>query len=160
MKYEPIIRLSAFALVLCSLLLLEYLWPRRKLSLPRRERWTANFGVLAFNTALVRLIFPLGAVGVAIWAENKSFGLLNQVAWPLTLEAILAVLLLDLAIYGQHVFFHRWPPLWRLHRMHHTDPDFDLSTGNRFHLFEILLSMAFKAALTFRRWASFSSRLC
>lgn len=124
--------------------LLEAWLPRRRRRLSRKERWPANLGIVVFNALLARLLIPAGAMGVAVWAEAQGFGLFNILPLPGMMEVALAVMLLDLAIYGQHVLFHAVPVLWRLHMVHHADLDIDVSTGLRFHPIEILLSLVIK----------------
>ena len=144
---EASIRLGCFLGVLATMAFLEWMAPRRTLSLPRRLRWPSNLGIVAFNTLLVRFLVPLAAVGLAGAAEARGWGLFNSVALPQGLVVLVSVVLLDLAIYLQHVMFHAVPALWRLHRMHHADLDFDVTTGARFHPIEILLSMGIKLAV-------------
>jgi len=144
---EPWIRLAAFAGVLAAVALAEALLPRRARSLPRRARWPSNLGLVAVNTLLLRLVFPTAAVGFALFAEAEGWGLLNRVALPGWIEVAIAILVLDFAIYLQHVMFHAVPAFWRLHRMHHADLDIDVTTGARFHPVEILLSMGIKLAV-------------
>ncbi|UUR08213.1 sterol desaturase family protein [Sphingomonas glaciei] len=145
-QLEPWIRLGAFAGVLALLALGELLAPRRRQEVGRATRWPANLGLVALDTLLVRLLFPVAAVGAAIFAEERAWGLFNLLALPAWFEIALAVIILDLLIYGQHVLFHAVPPLWRVHRVHHADLEFDATTGLRFHPIEILLSMAIKIA--------------
>lgn len=121
----------------------EVLIPRRIGSQPRLWRWLSNLGLAVVNTALLRLL-PLAAVGVAAIAQQQGWGLFQIVALPTGAEIAIAVILLDLLIYGQHAMFHRVPLLWRVHRVHHTDLDLDSTTGIRFHPIEILLSMGLK----------------
>jgi sterol desaturase/sphingolipid hydroxylase (fatty acid hydroxylase superfamily) len=141
---EPLIRLGAFAGIFTAIALWELLAPRRRQTIPRRGRWPSNLAIVALDTLLVRVLFPVAAVGVALLAETRGFGLLQTVQAPLWLAIAASVLLLDLAIYFQHVLFHAVPVLWRVHRMHHTDLEFDVTTGARFHPIEIVLSMAIK----------------
>ena len=146
-SFEPIIRLLIFAAVFAIMAAWELLAPRRTQALKRTIRWPSNLGVVIIDTILVRILFPTTAVGLALVAEENGFGLLN--AWPVAswIAILLSVILLDLAIYLQHVLFHAVPALWRLHRMHHADLEFDLTTGVRFHPIEILLSMLIKLTL-------------
>jgi sterol desaturase/sphingolipid hydroxylase (fatty acid hydroxylase superfamily) len=123
------------------------LLPRRRLAIGRGRRWPSNLGVVAVDTALVRILFPTTAVGLALFAEAQGFGLFNVVALPAWVAVVASVVILDLAIYLQHVLFHAVPALWRLHRMHHADLEFDVTTGLRFHPIEILLSMLIKFAV-------------
>ena len=143
---EPLIRLAAFAAVLALMALWEWTSPRRPLSQSRRRRWPGNLGLVAVDTVLVRVLFPAGAVGAALLAEARGWGFFNAVAAPGWLTGAASVVLLDLVIFGQHVLFHRVPVLWRLHRVHHADLDFDVTTGLRFHPVEIGLSMLIKVA--------------
>jgi len=143
---ELVIRLGAFACVFGLMALWEVLAPRRKLSVGRGRRWPSNLGIVAVDVVLVRVLIPTAAVGVALIASGHGFGLFNLTSWPLTVEALLGFLILDLVIWGQHVAFHKVPWLWRLHRMHHADLDIDVTTGLRFHPIEILISMLIKMA--------------
>ncbi|MGQ0586465.1 MAG: sterol desaturase family protein, partial [Gammaproteobacteria bacterium] len=146
-SHEPLARGGAFALVLAAMLTAEALWARRAGPMRRRARWTANVSIVLIDTLLVRLLIPVGAAGTAAWAAQSGLGALNQVEWPAALEGLLAFLALDAAIYWQHRLFHRVPWCWRLHRMHHSDLEFDATTGVRFHPAEILLSMLIKIAV-------------
>jgi sterol desaturase/sphingolipid hydroxylase (fatty acid hydroxylase superfamily) len=130
--------------VFVAMALWEFIQPRRKQSIGRGWRWPNNLGVVALNTLLVRVVFPATAVGLALVAEARGWGLFNLVALPAWVGVVSSVVVLDLAIYLQHVLFHAVPALWRLHRMHHADLDFDVSTGLRFHPIEIVLSMLIK----------------
>jgi sterol desaturase/sphingolipid hydroxylase (fatty acid hydroxylase superfamily) len=145
--YEPVIRLAAFGGVFVAMAVWELLGPRRKQVIGRTWRWPNNLGVVAVDTLLVRILFPTAAVGFALLAEARGFGLFNMVALPAWIGVVASVLILDLAIYLQHVLFHAVPALWRLHRMHHADLEFDVTTGLRFHPIEILLSMLIKFAV-------------
>ncbi|WP_258806790.1 sterol desaturase family protein [Pseudidiomarina sp. CB1] len=137
-------RLGCFVGVLALMLLWEYWQPKRSATLPARKRWPANLGIVAMNTLTLRLLIPAGAIGAAVWSQESSFGLLQQASLPVWLITVLGFLILDCAIYWQHRLFHRIPLLWRVHRMHHADTDFDTTTGLRFHPVEILLSMLIK----------------
>ena len=143
---ETAVRLGFFVGIFALVALWELAAPRRTLTRSRWLRWYANIGIVALNTLLVRLIFPFAPVALAVVAADRGWGVLNLVAWPLWLEVVIAVLVLDLVIYLQHVMFHAVPALWRLHRMHHADLDFDVTTGSRFHTIEIALSMLLKFA--------------
>jgi sterol desaturase/sphingolipid hydroxylase (fatty acid hydroxylase superfamily) len=144
LTHEPAIRLGSFFGMLLLVAAWEALAPRRHRNVSRWRRWPSNLGVTALNTALLRMLIPLAAVGFAALGEARGFGLLNNIGLPGWAAGVIAFILLDLAIYLQHVMFHAVPALWRLHRMHHADLDFDVTTGARFHPFEILLSMGFK----------------
>ena len=145
--YESYIRLSAFFGVFVVMAAWEFIVPRRRQSIRREWRWPNNLGVVAVDILLVRILFPTTAVGLAILAQAHGFGLFNIIEMPAWIGVVASVTLLDLAIYLQHVLFHAVPSLWRLHRMHHADLDFDVSTGLRFHPIEILLSMIIKFAV-------------
>ena len=144
LTHEPFLRLAAFALVFASFAFWEASAPRRLRTLDRSQRWPGNLGVFAIDTLLVRVLFPTAAVGFALYAAARGWGLLGHAGLPAWLEIVATVLVLDLAIYAQHVLFHRVPALWRLHRMHHADLELDVTTGVRFHPIEILLSMLIK----------------
>ena len=142
---EPVLRISIFAGVLAVLMLVELWRPWRIAQQQRGARWPSNLGLVVLDSLLVRLIFPLGAAGVAILAEVKGWGLFNLVALPSYIVLPLGIIALDLVIYAQHVAFHMVPWLWRLHRVHHADTVLDVTTGLRFHPVEIVLSMLIKA---------------
>ncbi len=144
---EGALRLSFFLGILIAMALWEVAAPRRRREIPRVLRWTNNLGVVVVDTILVRLTFPLVAVGLALMAEERGWGLFNVIEAPAWIAVVVAFLALDLAIYLQHVMFHAVPALWRLHRMHHADLEFDVTTGLRFHPVEILLSMGIKLAV-------------
>ncbi len=144
---EAAIRLGVFLGVLLVMLLAEALAPRGGARPLGRRRWPANLALPVIGAALVRLVAPAGAVGAALWAEAQGVGLLPVLGVPAWGAVPLAVLLLDLTIYAQHRVFHRVPLLWRLHRMHHADPELDATTGLRFHPLEILASLAIKVAV-------------
>jgi sterol desaturase/sphingolipid hydroxylase (fatty acid hydroxylase superfamily) len=144
---EIIVRLSAFAGVFALLALWEVLAPRRKLGVGRAPRWPSNLGILVADVLIVRLVAPTAVVGAALLAAGRGWGLFHALGLRLSVAALLGILILDLVIYLQHILFHRVPLLWRLHRMHHADLDIDVTTGVRFHPFEILLSVVVKAAV-------------
>ncbi|MEO6226627.1 MAG: sterol desaturase family protein [Thermomonas sp.] len=141
------LRGGIFLGVLATLLVMEVLLRGPNPPPARGRRWPANVGLVLIDTVLARLLLPAGAVGAALWAQARGFGLLNQVAWPDWLEFGIALVLLDLAIYWQHRLLHAWPMLWRLHRVHHTDVTLDATSALRFHPLEILLSLAIKLVL-------------
>lgn len=144
MEIETALRLGSFVLVFGLVSLAEALKPHRKgfLAAPR---WWNNLGLSVLNSLLLRFSLGTLAYQTAVWGQSQGWGLLNQVQWPVTLELLLAVVAFDLLIYFQHVLFHALPLFWRLHRVHHADPGFDASTGLRFHPFELLLSLGYKA---------------
>jgi sterol desaturase/sphingolipid hydroxylase (fatty acid hydroxylase superfamily) len=142
--HEPAIRLGAFVGVLAVMASWEVLAPRRGQAVGRGTRWPGNLGIVVLDSLFVRLAFPTAAVGVALLAETRGWGLLHAVQVPTWLAFFAGVILLDLAIYLQHVLFHAVPALWRLHRVHHADLEFDVTTGVRFHPIETFLSMGIK----------------
>ena len=141
---ELLIRLAAFAGIFAVMAAWEILAPRRDQKLGRRTRWSGNIGIVIVDAVLVRLVFPITAVGLALVAEARGWGLFYVLDLPTWVSVPLAVMALDLAIYLQHVLFHAIPTLWRLHRMHHADLELDVTTGTRFHPIEIILSMGIK----------------
>jgi len=147
LAHEATIRLAIFLAVLAVMASLEAILPRRVRVIGRWRRWPANLGIVVLNTALVRLLLPVTAAGIALVFERQGVGLLPGLGLPPWAAFLAALVLLDLAVYLQHVLFHAVPGLWRLHRMHHADLDFDVTTGSRFHPIEILLSMAIKLAV-------------
>lgn len=141
---EALFRLGIFAAVFIVMLVWELLAPRRVLTVSKLQRWSSNLALLLLNGFVLRLLFPAAAVGLAYSAREMNWGLFNLLSLPIWFEFIAAVLLLDLAIYLQHLLMHRVPLLWRLHRVHHADLDIDLTTGSRFHTIEIVVSMLIK----------------
>jgi sterol desaturase/sphingolipid hydroxylase (fatty acid hydroxylase superfamily) len=146
MGNEVPVRLSFFFGVFAIIAVWEILSPRRTLSVSKGVRWINNLSLTFFNSFILRLLFPAAAVGVALLAQQKGWGLLNNYELPLWFSVVLAVIAMDFVIYLQHVMVHAIPVLWRLHRVHHADLDFDVTTGARFHTIEIILSMLIKFA--------------
>lgn len=144
LAHEPLIRMACFLAILAVMAAWEVAAPRRRREIPRLLRWSNNLGIVVVDTILLRLAFPVVAVGMALLAEDRGWGLFNALELPAWIPLVASVLALDLAIYLQHVMFHAVPAFWRLHRMHHADLEFDVTTGLRFHPVEILLSMAIK----------------
>jgi sterol desaturase/sphingolipid hydroxylase (fatty acid hydroxylase superfamily) len=131
---------------------LEVLVPRRERLLTRSRRWPTNLAMTVLNTLALRglaLLLPLLAVGAALDAEAQGWGLFNRFAWPPLVELVLAILILDFAIWAQHLITHKVPLFWRFHRVHHADRDMDVTTGFRFHPVEILASMGLKVGLVY-----------
>jgi sterol desaturase/sphingolipid hydroxylase (fatty acid hydroxylase superfamily) len=143
---EAGVRLGAFIAVFAAMALWEVAAPRWRRAYSRLKRWPSNLAVVALNTALVRTLLPVTAVSLALMGARRGWGLLNNLPIPTWTAIVASVILLDLAIYLQHVMFHAVPALWRVHRMHHADLDFDVTTGARFHPIEIVLSMVIKFA--------------
>ena len=147
MKNETLIRIVSFVFIFATIAIWELLSGRRPLSTSRKSRWTANLAIMLINPLLIRLVFPVLAVSMAVKARAHGWGLLNTVNLPYGLELVTGYIVLDLAIYLQHVMFHAVPLLWRLHMVHHADLDYDLTTGLRFHPIEAVLSMGVKLSV-------------
>jgi sterol desaturase/sphingolipid hydroxylase (fatty acid hydroxylase superfamily) len=147
LAHAGMVRFAAFAGLLIAFAGLEAALPRRRLGAPKPRRWFANLAIVAIGAATLKLAFhfvmPALAVGAALFAEGRGWGLLNATSWPLWLKGLLAFLALDCLIYWQHRLLHI-EPFWRLHLMHHADLDLDASSGLRFHPLEIVFSMALK----------------
>ena len=141
---ESFIRLSAFLGFFFLLTIIEVFSPRRDLLKLRRFRWLNNFGLVVVSSFLVRFLFPTAAIGVAIAVDANQWGMLHYFDLPQWLMIVLGFIILDFFIYTQHVMFHSLPLLWRMHRVHHSDLDCDVTTGLRFHPFEIVVSMLIK----------------
>ncbi len=152
MEHEAIIRLAVFIGLFALFAALEALAPRRARSQPRSTRWVTNWSITVLNTLTLRVMafaLPLLAVGAAIDAGTQGWGLFNMLSWPSWVEIILSILILDFAIWLQHLITHKIPVLWRLHRVHHADVDIDVTTAIRFHPVEIALSMVLKIGLIY-----------
>ncbi len=145
-QHEISVRLSFFFGVFGLMALWEIVAPRRSLKISRAVRWTNNLGLVFLNSFVLRLIFPAAAVGVAVFAVENNWGLLNYFEVPFPLAVVLSVVAMDFVVYLQHLLVHAAPTLWRLHRVHHADLDYDVTTGARFHPIEIVLSMLIKFA--------------
>ncbi len=146
MTNEKNIRMGFFFGMLIVMALWEIAAPRRALTVSKTVRWINNLGLVFFNSFLLRVIFPAAAVGVASFANSNGWGLLNYYDVPFIVALIVSIIAMDFVIYLQHVLVHAIPVLWRLHRVHHADPDYDVTTGARFHPIEILFSMLIKFA--------------
>jgi len=144
LNHEGAIRVSFFISILVVMTIWEMLVPRRLLQSSKSVRWTNNLALIILNTLTLRLLFPLAALGFTAYLHQHHLTLLNISHLPVELSIILTIILMDLAIYGQHVLFHYVPIFWRIHKVHHADTDYDVTTGLRFHTFEILLSMLIK----------------
>jgi sterol desaturase/sphingolipid hydroxylase (fatty acid hydroxylase superfamily) len=143
---EQTIRLIFFLGTLIAVALWEVIAPRRVLNDSKMRRWSTNLSLVLVNTLVVRFTLPILPVGLAIILQERGWGILNIIDLPHWTKIVLAVLILDGVVYLQHVLFHFLPTLWRLHRMHHADLDIDVTTGNRFHPLEILISIGIKLA--------------
>jgi len=146
-NHASFIRIGFFLAILIIMGSWEFIAPRRVLSLPRLTRWTGNLGIVFLNSIILRFLFPAGAVGMALLAESHGWGIFHSLTVPYAMAVILSVVIMDLAIYFQHIMLHAVPALWRLHRVHHVDLDFDVTTGGRFHPIEIVLSMLIKFSI-------------
>lgn len=144
---EVWLRLGVFLGVFSLMAAWEAFRPKRRLTQTRRRRWTINFGLEVLSVMLMRFSIGAAAWQTAQWAAAEHIGLFNRLPVPHWLAVVLSLILLDLAIYAQHIASHRWNWFWRLHQIHHSDPDFDVSTAIRFHPFEIMLSMLYKVML-------------
>ncbi|MGD9501866.1 MAG: sterol desaturase family protein [Methyloceanibacter sp.] len=148
---DGLIRFAVFAGVFLAMALIELVWPKRQLIASKRKRWLTNLGISVTGTLLLRLMaaaaVPVAAIAAAFYAEAKGIGILNQVAWPQWIKIAIALLVLDLAIWAQHLISHKVPLFWRLHQVHHADRDIDVTTAVRFHPVEIGLSMLWKIAV-------------
>jgi sterol desaturase/sphingolipid hydroxylase (fatty acid hydroxylase superfamily) len=151
---DGLIRLSIFAGVFLLMAAIELIRPKRTLSVSKARRWLTNLGIAGVDTLVLRLMaalaVPVAAVAAAFFAQEHKLGLLNQVDWPYWLNLVIALLVLDLAIWAQHLASHKVPLFWRLHQVHHADRDIDVTTAVRFHPIEIALSMLWKIAVAYR----------
>ncbi len=147
MSNEPVIRLSFFLGIFAVMAIWEFIAPRRVLTVSKVMRWSNNLGLVFLNSFILRLLFPAAAVGMAAFASEQGWGLLNYYDVPPVVAIIASVVAMDFIIYLQHVLVHAVPVLWRLHRVHHADLDYDVTTGSRFHPVEIILSMFIKFAI-------------
>jgi len=146
MNNEVTIRLSFFLGVFAAMALWELIAPRRALTVSKVVRWTNNLGLVFLNSFILRLLFPAAAVGMAAFASEQGWGVFNYYQTSFVVAVVVSVIAMDFIIYLQHVMVHAVPVLWRFHRVHHADPDFDVTTGARFHPIEIILSMLIKFA--------------
>lgn len=152
MENEALIRFGVFGSLFLLFAFLETRAPRRKLGRPRVKRWATNWAITIIDTLTLRALalgLPLLAVGAAVDAGTNGWGIFNALDWPVWIEVLLAVMLFDFAIWAQHLVTHKVPILWRLHRVHHADTDFDVTTAIRFHPVEIALSMLLKIGLVY-----------
>jgi len=147
LQNEPTLRLTAFVVVFFVIAMWEWLSPKRKRLSSIATRWLNNLSLMLINTLLIRLFFPMAAVGIALIISEQQIGLLNLIEIHPIAAVTLSVILLDCAVYWQHRLMHEIPWLWRMHRVHHADPEFDVTTGLRFHPFEIAISMIYKTLI-------------
>ncbi len=144
---ESVIRLGSFAGIFGLMAIWEVLASRRELTTSKGRRWVGNLSLVALDTLIVRLLFPTAALGMALMVQDLGWGVLNILSVPYWAAVVISVAVLDFAIYLQHVMFHAFPALWRLHMVHHADLDLDVTSGSRFHPIEIVLSMLIKVAV-------------
>jgi sterol desaturase/sphingolipid hydroxylase (fatty acid hydroxylase superfamily) len=153
-----LIRLGAFVGVFLVMAAIELAWPKRRLIASKGHRWLTNLGISVTAAVLLRLMaafaVPVAAIAAAFYARENGIGLLNAVGWPTWVKTVLALVVLDLAIWAQHLASHKIPILWRLHRVHHADRDIDVTTAVRFHPVEIALSMLWKIVVVLPLGAS------
>ncbi len=147
MENEAYIRLGVFFGIFIIMALYEVIAPKRKLTAPKAARWFTNLSITFLNSLLLRWLFPVLAIGIAYVVEEKGLGILNKIEMPEYMSVLIAVLFLDFIIYAQHYAFHMLHHPWKLHMMHHTDLDLDVTTGARFHPIEIMLSMFIKVSI-------------
>ena len=138
------IRMACFGGIFLIMALLEAGLPRRELKNGRLKRWPTNWGFILLDSLLVRLIFPIGGVGLALLAEERGWGLFGALGWSGWVAGVITFLALDLAVWFQHLVSHKVPLFWRIHRVHHADSEMDATTALRFHPIEILLSFVWK----------------
>ena len=141
------IRLYFFLWILLALMLFEFLFPRRDLHYSRKTRWTNNLSLIFLNSVLIRFVFPITLAGIALFTEERKIGAFNLFSGYMVIKTVLSIIILDLAIYWQHVLFHKIPLFWLIHRMHHTDLDIDVTSGLRFHPIEIIISTIIKVVV-------------
>lgn len=144
---ETSVRLGFFFGIFGIMALWELVSPRRPLQASKTVRWANNIGLVFFNSLILRLLFPAAAAGMALFVNAQGWGLFNYIDAPFWMAVLASVVIMDFIIWLQHVMVHAVPVLWRLHRVHHADRDFDVTTGARFHTLEILMSMCIKFAV-------------
>ena len=136
--------MASFAIVLTTMAVWELVAGRRELATGRGQRWLTNLTLLVLGIGVVRVVMPLSVVEIANLASTRGWGLLRQLELPLGIAIVVSVVALDLALYLQHLAFHHIKVLWRMHRVHHADPEFDVTTGLRFHPLEFIVSAVVK----------------
>ena len=141
---EGAVRLGIFTGIFVTMACTEAILPRRDRVQSRRIRWFTNWSLVIVDSLILRVVFPILAVGTAACAQRQGWGVLNLVSLPVWFEILVAIIVLDFAVWAQHLAFHKIPVLWRVHKVHHADRDMDVTTGIRFHPIEIILSMAYK----------------
>ncbi|WP_147126064.1 sterol desaturase family protein [Shimia ponticola] len=149
MENEALIRLSAFVGLFALFALMEAVWPRRETT---RKRWGTNWALVLVDTFALRLmaiLVPFLAIAAAVDAGRQGWGLFNAIDWPLWLEAVLAIVILDFVVWGHHVLNHKVDLFWRFHRVHHADEEMDVTTAIRFHPLESVISMIVKVGTVY-----------
>lgn len=146
LSHEKQVRMGFFFGMLAFIGFWELIAPKRALTMSKMVRWVNNLGLVFFNSFILRILFPAAAVGMAVFASDKGWGLFNYFSTQPWLAILASIIIMDLVIYLQHVMVHAVPVFWRLHRVHHADLDYDVTTGSRFHTLEIILSMLIKFA--------------
>ncbi len=159
MNVDLIIRITTFVGIFAIMAVWEMMASRRQWHTAKAKRWVINLAMVGFNSFFTRALFASGAFGAAVLAGQKEVGLFHQLDWPLWVEVIITLIVLDMVVYFQHVLMHAVPILWRLHMVHHSDLDFDVTTGVRFHPLEIALSMFIKVGTVILLGASPSAVL-
>jgi len=148
---EATVRLGAFVAIFAAMALYELWSPRLEREEMRgalkSRRWRTNLAIVVLSSICLRIVFPAAAVGTALYAEAQGYGLLRVIGVDPVIAGLIAFIILDFAVWLEHVVSHKWPLLWRIHRMHHSDQGFDLTTALRFHPLEIVLSMLWKAVI-------------
>lgn len=144
LEYEATLRMCSFIVLILLFMGLELIWPRRAVERKYRFRRLNNILLLLVNFIAVRLFVPLATFEVALFAAENEIGLLNLISIPFLFDVLITIVIFDLLIYVQHVVFHQFKFLWRIHRVHHTDLEFDVTTAIRFHPIEIVLSLFYK----------------
>jgi len=141
---EANLRLTFFLGVFIIMASLEFLTPRRKLVVNKLKRWANNLSLIILDSITVKILFPIVALGASIFASKNSIGLFNILDIPVVFSVVFSIILLDLIIYWQHRLFHKIDFLWKFHKVHHSDMDYDVTTALRFHPIEIIMSMCIK----------------
>ena len=147
LTHETTIRMSFFFGLLLLMGVWEWFAPKRPSTQSKPVRWFNNLSLVFLNSFVVRVLFPGAAVAMAVFAEKQGWGILHYYDLAPVLAIVIAIVLMDLTIYLQHVMAHAVPLLWRLHQVHHVDLDYDVTTGSRFHPLEIVFSMLVKFAI-------------
>lgn len=146
---EALIRVGVFLVVFAGMSVFELTSPRLERAemagALKSRRWFTNLSMVVLSSVMLRVIFPAAAVGTALWAQANGWGFFPALGVPPIVAGILAFVILDFAVWLEHLASHKIPLLWRIHRMHHADTGFDVTTGLRFHPLEIVLSMGWKA---------------